>query len=138
MTKNILHCSVFLCLACPACVIVRLAEPIRRSGVRREEQRRESSRAQRHKPLSSKETREINICTPPGKPFKYQLKLQWVVYARGCMRTSGQRDRRNGTAGQRMERADAPVPGGRFQRDNSGRMESEATPMPLWMHLHQR
>lgn len=52
------------------------------------------------------------------------------------MRTSGDRDRRNGTAGQWMERADAPVPGGRSQRD--GRMESEATPMPLWMHLHQR
>lgn len=35
------HCSVFLCLGCPACVIP--AEPIRRSGARREEQRRESS-----------------------------------------------------------------------------------------------
>lgn len=32
---------MFLCLACPACVI--LAEPIRRSGARREEQSRESA-----------------------------------------------------------------------------------------------
>lgn len=41
MTKKLAHCSVFLCLACPACVI--LAEPIRRSGARREEQSRDSA-----------------------------------------------------------------------------------------------
>lgn len=34
---------MFLCVACPACGIVRLAEPIRRRGARREEQRRESA-----------------------------------------------------------------------------------------------
>lgn len=34
---------MFLCLACPACGIVRLAEPIRRSGARRTEQIREST-----------------------------------------------------------------------------------------------
>lgn len=41
MTKKTAHCSVFLCLACPACVI--LAQPIRRSGARRQEQSRESA-----------------------------------------------------------------------------------------------
>lgn len=54
------------------------------------------------------------------------------------MRTSDDRDRRNGTVGQRMERADAPVPGHRCERDFSGWTESEATQMPFWMHLHQR
>lgn len=71
------------------------------------------------------------------KPL-YQPILQWIDFARGCMRTSGDWDRRNGTAGQRMERADAPVPGRRCQRAISGWTESEATQMPLWMHLHQR
>lgn len=48
-------------------------------------------------------------------------------------------DRRNGTAGlERMEWADAPVPGGRCQRDISRWMESQATQMPFWMHVHQR
>lgn len=54
------------------------------------------------------------------------------------MRTIGDWDISNGTAGQRMERADAPVPGGRCQRDISGWMESQATQMPFRMHLHQR
>lgn len=122
------------------CRLSRMCNPRRTNPEERSQTRRAEPRVcitARHKPLSSKETRQKSIFTPPGSLHINQT-LQWILFARGCMRTIDDWDRRNGTAGQRMERADAPFPGGRCQRDISGWMESQATQMPFWMHLHQR